>query len=150
MPQFDATTILDPIKVRLLPYADFDGIIPEPSDADIGAFIAGIKELSGNEALARMGLVPGADMSDPEQAVKAAEGLDPEEFVKAMDRMTGLFALLTGGQPTKEQIQALPIRKRIAFFIWLQSEVMRPEAETPAGDGEVTILPSPAGGSSST
>ena len=139
MPSFDAGSVADPLHVKLKPHADFDDTITEPTDEMIGAFMAGVKNLfaDAGEALGLSGNV-GPD-SSPDELQAAFGDLDPDSFVQVMKDMAALHSALCSGRPTTEQLLALPLRKRLLFYGWLQSEVMSPEAETPAGNGQGQI-----------
>jgi hypothetical protein len=141
MPQFDAEGIVEPIKVRLLPYVEgFDWTeIPEPTDRQIGEFMKGLKALM-KSALTTMGVEEGTDLADPDQMVKALDDLEPDKFVEVMQQMAELHSALCSGTPSTEQLMLVPMRRRVHFYSWLQSEVMSPEAATPAGSGQVASL----------
>jgi hypothetical protein len=157
MPQFDASGVVEGLECRLKPYADFDDVIPEPSDRQIGEFIKGLKALMSG-ALATMGIEDGLDLTDPAQMMKALDELEPDKFVEVQDGMAALHAALCGeetdpegtvtrpGKPSKAQILQVPMRRRNLFYQWLQTEVMSPEAAPGGGNGRVTVLPSRAAG----
>jgi hypothetical protein len=140
MPQFDASGVVEGLECKLKPYADFDGLIPEPTDQQIGEFLAGLKKVM-KEARDKLGLAEEIDVTDTEAMAKALDELDPEEFVRVADEMAGLHAALCSDTPSKAQILAVPMRRRMLFFNWLQSEVMNPEAATPGGNAQVASLP---------
>ena len=161
MPQFDAQSIVEPLRCRLLPFADFDGVIPEPSDIQVGVFLAGLKRVltAANE---KLGQAKEIDVTDREQMMAAIEALEPDDFVQVADEMAALHAALCGeelgpdgtvtvpGKPSKAQILSVPLRRRNAFYNWLQTEVLNPEAGTGAGNGQANHLLPAAAGSSST
>jgi hypothetical protein len=143
MPQFDAEGIVEGLQCKLKPYADFDGLVPEPTDAQVGAFLAGLKKAL-RESRDRLGAKEQVDVTDPEQVAKAFDDMDPGEFERTADLMAGLHAALCGehdlpdgthvpGTPSKEQILAVPSRRRVLFFRWLQNEVLSPEAAPGGG-----------------
>jgi hypothetical protein len=156
MPQFDASGIVEGLECKLKPYADFEDVIPEPSDRQIGEFLKGLKTLMSS-ALTTMGIEGEVDATNPEQVMRALDDLEPDKFVEVMDAMAGLHAALCGeetgadgnvtkpGRPSKAQILAVPMRRRQMFYQWLQTEVMSPEAVTPGGNGQVLSLPRAAG-----
>lgn len=144
MPQFDAFGIVEGLQCRLKPYADFDDVIPEPTDLRIATFLKGLKTVMSS-ALTDMGVKEGTDLTDPAQMMGALDDLEPDKFVEVMDGMAGLHADLCSGKPSKEQILAIPMRRRQMFYQWLQTEVMSPEAVTPGGNGQVLNLPRAAG-----
>lgn len=144
MPQFDASGIVEGLECKLKPYADFEDVIPEPSDRQIGDFLAGLKKVYADAKQA--GMPDAVDTSDPDQVAEAIEALDPDQYVRFQDSMAGLHAALCSERPSKAQILAVPLRRRNLFFQWLQQEVMSPEAAPPAGSGQVSTLPRAAAG----
>jgi hypothetical protein len=147
MPQFDAETIVDPIKIRLLPYVEgFDWtVIAEPSDRQIGEFMQGLKEVMSG-ALKTMGIEDDVDLTDPAQMMTALDQLEPDKFVEVQDAMAAVHAALCSECPSKEQLLQVPMRRRMALFNWLQGEVLNPEVAPGGGNAQVTVLPSRAAG----
>ena len=135
MPQFDAADVVEPLECKLVPYADFNEVIPEPSDQQVGEFLAALKKLMA-EANEKLGASKDVDITDREQVTAAIESLEPADFVKVADDMAALHAALCSGRPSKAQILSVPLRKRNAFYNWLQGEVLNPEAGTGAGNGQ--------------
>jgi hypothetical protein len=119
------------------------GTIPEPSDAAIGRFLDGLKKLYTSAQ--EQGLAPGA-ADGPEQMLDALNSLTGDDFVRFMSDTAGLFAALCGDSPSQEQLLMLPLRARVLFFNWVQSQVVNPEVETGAGNGVVKSLPSARAG----
>ena len=145
MPQFDAAGIVEGLECKLKPFADFEGVIPEPTDRQIGDFLAGLKKTFAAARESLGGLAGDADLTDSEQLMAAVDALDPEKYVQFQEQMAGLHAGLCSGAPSAAQILQVPLRRRQLFYQWLQGEVMSPEAATPGGNGQVTILPRAAG-----
>ena len=147
MPQFDAETIVEPITIKLEPYVKGFGwtAVDEPSDKQIGKFLKGLKEVM-SDAQKAMGTSEGIDPSDVDQTLKALDSLEPEKFVEFAERMADLHADLCSGTPSKTQLLAVPLRRRMLLFNWLQGEVLNPEAASGAGNGQVRVLPSRAAG----
>ena len=79
MPSFDAGSVVEPIHLRLLPYAEFDADVREPSDKQLGEFLAGLKRLMRG-GLASMGISGEVDTRDPEATIKALDELTPNIF----------------------------------------------------------------------
>ena len=146
MPQFDASSIVEPIHVRLMPYADFDDDIREPSDKQLGEFLSALQKLMGSGGLAAMGITGGViDTSDPEAMMAAVQDLEPDKFVEVMTGLADMHSKLCSGRPTRAQILAVPVRRRFALFAYLQGEVMSPEPAPAAGGPQLTVLPRAAG-----
>jgi hypothetical protein len=143
MPQFDASGIVEALECKLKPYVDFDEVIPEPTDAQVGAFIAAMRQVL-QEARDKAGRVGEVDMNDPTQVAEALgdiAGDGAKEFTDSAERTAEIYAALCSDKPSKSQILAVPPRARALLFQWLQKEVMSPEAAAPAGSGQVRTLP---------
>ncbi len=145
MPQFDAETIVEPIKVKLEPYVKGFGwtVVDEPTDGRIGTFLKGLKELM-SESQKEMGVSEDIDTSDVDQTLKALDSLEPDKFVEFAERMAELHADLCNGTPSKVQMLAVPLRRRMHLYNYLQEAVLSPEAASGAGNGQVSVLPSRA------
>jgi hypothetical protein len=137
MPQFDASSIVEPLQCKLRPYADFDDVIPEPSDQQVGVFLAGLKKVM-TEANEKLGGAKDVDVTDREQVMAAIEELEPDDFVQVADEMAAIHAALCSGRPSKAEILSVPLRRRNAFYNWLQGEVLNPEAAPGAGNGQAS------------
>jgi len=146
MPSFDAAAIVEPIHVKLMPYAQFDEDVQEPSDKQLGAFLSALKKLQGSGGLAAIGIEGGLiDITDQGAVMKAIDELEPDKFVEVMTELADMHSKLCSGKPSRAQILAVPIRRRLALFAYLQGEVMSPEIEPAAGGPQLTVLPRAAG-----
>lgn len=145
MPQFDASGIVEALKCTLTPYADFDDVIPEPSDKQVGEFLTGLRRVmaQARDKLAAQGDV---DVTDAAQVAKAIDELEPQEFVATAAELAALHAALCSGTPSKAQILKVPIRRRVHFYSWLQGEVLSPEAAPAGGSTPATRPPLRAAG----
>jgi hypothetical protein len=144
MPSFDAGSVVEPIHLRLLPYADFDADVREPSDKQLGEFLAGLKRLMRG-GMASMGVTGEVDTRDPEATIRALDELEPEKFVEVMSELADLHSKLCSGKPTKAQILAVPVPRRMLLFAFLQGEVMSPEPVPADGGPQLHSLPRAAG-----
>ena len=133
MPAFDAGSVVEPLEYKFEAFVPgCNGVIREPSDRQVADYLAGVKNL----VKSFRGQLPEDLLSgsaDPAALMTAAEDLDPELVVKFHAELAGLIAALCSGEPSKEQILALPIRIRGVFYDWLQREVMSPEAAPGGG-----------------
>ena len=77
--------------------------------------------------------------------LKAIDELEPEKFVEVMTELADMHAKLCSGKPSRAQILAVPIRRRLALFAYLQGEVMSPELVPAGGGQQLTVLPRAAG-----
>lgn len=149
MPAFDAGSTVEELDwdfTTLNGYPDgtAKGTIKEPSDKMIGRFLDGLRNLmlgSDLGAAAKIG-----EDANAEEILSALNDLTGDALVEVMDKSAGLYAALCSGHPTKKQLTDLPLRVRVIFYEWLMSEVVRPEARTPAGNGQVVRLPTAARG----
>ena len=144
MPMFDAGAVVESLEWDFTAAGvKAKGIIPEPSDAAIGRFLDGLKNL-----YTKAQQLVGGDLEDasPDEMLEALSSLSGEAFVTFMADTAGLFAELCGNKPTKEQLLSLPLRVRAKFYGWIQMEVVNPEAGTGAGNAAVTPLRSAAAG----
>jgi len=143
MPSFDAGAVVEALTW------DFHGAgvkakgtIPEPTDRAIGDFLDGLRKLY-TEA---QGTASMPENATPDQMLEALSSLTGDKFVKFMADTAQLFADLCGGRPSQEQLLGLPMRVRVAFYSWLQSEVVSPEAGPGAGTAVVRSLPTASAG----
>jgi hypothetical protein len=149
LPAFSAETVVEALdftfayKVGDEAVPGPSGVIKEPSDRQIAEFLQGIKDVVKSVEKDIPGGVPG---DDPAALLQAADDLDPERVVSLMAAMADKYAALCSGFPSAEQILALPMRRRQGFFLWLQQEVMSPEAGPGAGRAQVIQLPRAAAG----
>lgn len=146
MAGFNAAAVVEPLEYTLRPHVDKAGIIREPTDRQIADYLAGFKKLI-KDFRGQMpdGLVAGGT-SDIAAILTAVEDLDPEVILKFNAETAALFADLCSGDPSKDDILALPPRIRAMFLAWVQREVMSPEAAPGGGSGQVKTLRSVAAG----
>ncbi len=137
MPAFSAESVVEALDYSFLPYTDAKGTIREPTDKQIASFLSGVKKVVTQSELT----LPNVDPDNPASVMEALDDLDPEDVVSLMGKMAGLYADLCSGDPSKAQILALPMRVRQQFYVWLQGEVMSPEAGPGAGKAQVRALP---------
>jgi hypothetical protein len=135
LPAFSAESVVEALDYSFLPYTDAKGTIREPADKQIASFLTGVKKVVKES---EDKLPETVDPADPSSVMEALDDLDPEDVVSLMGKMAGLYADLCSGDPSKAQIMALPMRVRQQFYVWLQSEVMSPEAGPGAGKAQAT------------
>lgn len=148
MAGFNAATVVEPLdydfRTKDNPKGKY-GVIREPNDRQIADYMSGVKTLvKGLRADLPEAIAKGGDDVDIAALFMAVDDLDPEVVVKFHDDMAGIFASLCSGEPSKEDILSVPIRIRVVFYGWLQTEVMSPEVAPGAGSN-VTKLPARAG-----
>lgn len=141
MPTFDAGTVVESLdwdftaaKVKA------KGTIPEPSDAQIGDFLDGLKKLYTDARESGLDLdLP--DNATPEQMMDALTAVTGDKYVAFMAKVAGLFAALCSDKPSQDNLLALPMRVRVKFYAWVQQEVVSPEAGTGAGTVALRSVP---------
>lgn len=129
MPSFDAGAVVEPLAWDFTAFKAGKGVIPEPSDERIAAFMKAMMAVAQQEGTAELKAL--ADAGDDEEKMLAAIAALPEDVMSGSKAMIAPYAGLCGGSPTKEQIAKLPPRVRFAFFTWLAGE-LRPEASSAA------------------
>lgn len=148
MAGFSADAVVEPLDYDFRTKDNPDarhGVIREPDDKQIAAYLAGVKKLVRDFR----GQLPDemiAGSTDTAAMLSAVEDLDADVAVKFNGEMAGLFAGLCSGEPSKDDILGLPPRVRAMFFRWLQQEVMAPEAAPGGGSAQVKTLRSVAAG----
>jgi hypothetical protein len=129
------------------------GTVKEPSDQAITTFLEDMRNLSTDAARLDANaqkIIKDLGDADPDTIAAALKDLPVGSMMTMMAGMSETFSKLCGGHPTPKQILALPMRVRVAFFNWIQKEVVSPEAGSGGGTAQVIALPAAAGGSSST
>jgi len=108
MPTFDAGTVVEAL--------DWDfhaagvkakGTIPEPSDAQIGAFLDAVKNLYTKAKGSGLAVDTGDGNLTPEQMLDALAGVTGEAYVEFMASLAEIFATLCSDKPTKANLLAL-------------------------------------------
>lgn len=134
MPAFDAGDVLESLDWDFTKAGvKASGVVPEPSDHQIGQFLDGLKNLYTDAKSSGLDLgLP--DEATADQMMDALANVTGDKFEQFMAATAGLFAELCSGKPSKEQLLALPLRVRVHFYNWIQAEVVRPEAGTGAGN----------------
>lgn len=135
MAGFTAATVVEPLKYSLKPYVDKTGTVKEPSDTQLDDFDRAITE----ETQRLRKLVPKLPDRDDADAYLAA--VEEAERANVSDEATSTFEIqarihadLCSGEPSFDDLMALPRRVRMHFFNWLNKEVSNPEAGAAAGN----------------
>jgi hypothetical protein len=143
MAAFNAASVVEALDWTFEPFVHASGVIKEPNDDQIAQYLADLKAI-GTEIKDKVPDAP--DASDPVGLMAALDDLDLESVSALTGRMAGIYAALCSGEPSREQILALPPRRRTMFYGWLQAEVMSPEAAPGGGNAQVTTLRSARAG----
>jgi hypothetical protein len=130
LPQFNAASVVDALDFTFEPFVSVHGTIKEPNDDQINKFLNDYKALTKE---VRDQIPQDIDASDPAAIMDAMGELDVEVMVSMNQKMAEVMADLCSGFPSREQILALPPRHRNIFYVWLQEQVMSPEAATGGG-----------------
>lgn len=101
------------------------GIIPEPSDADLQAFLETQQKIAEKYGF--------GDMDALTRKLKeVGEDGAQEMMQEATDEMIDAYVALGKGHPTKQEIKELPPRVRNEFFKWMQGQFIDPNAVSAA------------------
>jgi hypothetical protein len=145
MPTFNAGTIAESLEWDFSEAGVKEkGTVPEPSDRMIGDFLDGLKVLY--EKARADGMAMDGSAENPGDMLTALTSVTGEKFVMFMADIAGLFGALCSNKPSQEVLLKLPLRVRVAFYGWMQAEVISPEAGPGAGIAAARALPSPAAG----
>lgn len=123
---FSADRALEALDYDFRPYVKCHGTIAEPSDDQVHAMNAALRDA----VVALTG--EGFDPEDRAAAAKVFASLTDEQL-RAMDaESVNAVAHVTGLNPSPEDIAALPYRIKRAFIGWLTMEINDPEGRTTA------------------
>jgi hypothetical protein len=136
---FDASEVVEELGWDFSKFGQGKGITPEPSDRQLSKFQ---KQF---QALLKVGVqmlkTVRPPQSPPSQSPPAEEVLLLDEAVRVLGDMSGeepelerfheMMAQITAdvctNQPSKEQLLALPPRIRMAFYGWLNGQILNPK-----------------------
>ena len=140
MPSFDAGAVVEALDYDFTKAGvKAKGVVPEPTDAAIGRFLDGLKGIYAEAQKTLTADLP--EGASPDEMLAALNQLSGDSFVKFMADTAGLFGELCSSKPDKDTLLALPLRVRVAFYGWIQGEVISPEAGTGGGTAVVRSLP---------
>lgn len=137
---FDASVAVPALEWDFRAYGAGEGTSPEPSDVMIERFRR--KYLRMMTAIKEQVQLTAAQLEQDDSEVSIPRLLSIAESVKAMNEITGddevaatinrqmcqITSEVLSGQPSPDQIQALPLRVRAAFFGWVIGQVLNPES----------------------
>jgi hypothetical protein len=109
------------------PYAP-SGVIPEPTASQIQVFKKGLAQLV--EYSARAEDIDVEKLSPAEYA-KRLSGLLSEDTTEQDEKVLHMIADVCSGQPSFDDLSALPFRARQAFLGWIIGALVAPEAQRP-------------------
>ena len=97
------------------------GTIPEPTQDELDAFMDALGEIADVE-------VPDGEKADAAEIASAvSEALSDEGLLKQFwPKVLDALEPICKGTPSREQVEALPARIRLAFFDWFTSELTDP------------------------
>ena len=119
---FDASVQVVPLDYDFTMFVPgAQGTIPEPTEQQVHKFERAIQKLSNQYK----------DMSTEDMA-KYLENVTEEEYNKNREASLDAAEIVCGKTPSREEIDALPMRIKQKFYGWLVRELLRPE---PSADG---------------
>jgi hypothetical protein len=98
------------------------GTTPEPSDDEVRQF-----QLD-QQAAAKKFMPDGVDPTDRVALLTAMRSMPDSAFSEAQEGILDSISKLTKGEPSREQIAALPFRHQRRYITWLQKQLMDPES----------------------
>ena len=114
---FNVQEMLDPLDYDFHPYVDAAGVTPEPSDDQMKTAQAGLAEI-----------FPVNEKGELDLKVLAERVTTVEEGSALEARLFEILAGLTSGQPSADEMKALPFRAQRAYMGWLMGKLLNPEA----------------------
>lgn len=138
---FDAGTVVAPLDWNFEKYNAGKGTVPEPSDKDIDKLFKDLSKVS-QQILVAAGITDAVNASPGAVMQTLAETSGDLGVEKIVTGFTKAFATLCKGQPTAIQLNKLPMRVRMKFYMWLADE-LRPET---GGAGSMPRLQLPENG----
>lgn len=119
MSKFNAATAVEALEYDFSAYSGGEGVIPEPSTAQVDEFFKTLKDLYSH-------INPD---SDDKEAIEALKAMGEDEANRIGDRLKDSLAALCSNSPSREDLDRLPFRVFSAFSGWLAGS-LRPEAKT--------------------
>lgn len=122
---FDAG-VFGSLRYNFTAFGGVAGIIPDPSDELLDAFNKGYRDLLKEYGVTEDGEeIEDSEVPDLDELEKRA---DKPTFVQQQQDVVKLIAELCQDSPSEEQIMKLPFRVRQKFVVWLQRQLVSPEA----------------------
>lgn len=119
---FKAENTVKALEYDFRPFLDVHGCTPEPSSEAVRHFLFE----TGKLAMKTAG-EPQEDETDAEFITRMQE-ITEDDFTEVAEQVLDLLAELTQGEPSREEIAALPHRIQRAYTQWLRKELTDPEA----------------------
>jgi hypothetical protein len=133
---FDAAIVVQPLDWDFSAFGGGKGVVPEPSDKAIDTLFKDLAKVT-QEMLSKAGVTELAQDASAEQVMQSLSDLpDGLGIEKMVSGFTKAFAKMCQNQPSAIQLNKLPMRVRMRFYIWLIQEI-RPEAD---GVGSINQL----------
>jgi len=138
---FDASKTVSALEYNFAPFQDVKGCTPEPSTDAVRHFLYETGRLA-DEA------VGGGTEGDSDEAIaEKIRTMTEEDYTAIAEEILDLTAELTQGEPSRDEIAALPHRIQRAYMAWLRKELTDPEAPSAGTRRSLKGLP---GGARST
>ncbi len=118
MSGFDAAEFVEPLDWSFRPHVDASGTTPEPSDRQLAKFARDFLEANG--------VTPGATPDERAARALEIEKFSDDDLVAFMEKLRVAVAEVTGGSPSREQIDELPRRVLMQYAGWLYVQLTNP------------------------
>lgn len=123
---FTAETVVEELAWNFKPYVDAKGITPEPSDDTVRkmntALRDAVKKIAGEDF----------DPTDRIAAGRIFAKLTDDQLAAMESDNVAAIAIVTGTNPSAEQIDALPHRHKREYIRWMIKELNDPEGKATA------------------
>jgi len=140
---FKASEAVSPLEYDFHPHVDAKGVTPEPSTDQIVQL-----QVAQKAALEKLGIdtdeVDNDDQGNMQSLMDMMAGLSEEQLYEIQDEQADAVAEVcgaergetdadggvywSGGNPSRDEIIALPFRIRQAYFGWLMGQLFDPES----------------------
>lgn len=114
---WDADNAVSKLEFSFKPYVDYDGVSPEPSTEQVGAFFDQLHIILDR---------PQDEEVVPTKLVNVMAEMSTAQMAYADEKLIAAYSDLLSGQPSAEQIRGLPHRLRVHFFGTVLGQVTDP------------------------
>jgi hypothetical protein len=102
--------------------------IPEPSGAQITALIAAIQEITRKAQGTEPEETEVSVTIDGKKAAAQLLAIDPSKLERYADEMADATTAVTDGNPSREEMDGLPLRVKMAFSRYVTQELLNPKS----------------------
>jgi hypothetical protein len=120
---FSAESELDELSFNFRPYVEVEGVIPEPSAAQIKQFQKALRTLFGDSLVEQARAVEkgGITAADVEKAIR---DFDEDDESEKLEQLFQAVARVCSDIPNYIQLSALPYRMQQHFLGWIMGKFL--------------------------